>query len=110
MTKKELSEKLISQGIFWSYDIDNPGLIPDTLLIEQTLRWADVPDYLVLFKLFPAEKIKKVWEEKMVPDKRIYPHNYYLARVLFGINNPENYIFPLQNKNSRYERLKILAS
>jgi hypothetical protein len=110
MTKKELSEKLIRQGTFWSYNIDNLEVIPDSLLIEQTLRWADVPEYNDLFRLFPFETIKKVWEKKMIPDKRIYPHNYYLAKIFFGIENPESYIIPLQKQNSRYERLKILAS
>lgn len=110
MTKPELLNKLKRQGAFWSYQIDNPAEVPDSILIEQTLRWGDVPEILVLFNLFPMQKIKQIWELTLLPDKRIYPHNYYLARVFFNIDEPEKYILSLQKQNSRYERLRKLTS
>jgi len=110
LTKSELIDKLKSQGSFWSYKIDNPGEVPDSILIEQTLRWGDVPEILVLFDIFPLQKIKSVWEMTMLPDKRIYPHNYYLARIFFKIGEPKKYILSLQKQNSRYERLKKFTS
>ena len=110
LTKPELIDKLKSQGAFWSYQIDNPEEVPDSILIEQTLRWGDVPEILALFDMFPSQKIKSVWEMTMLPDKRIYPHNYYLARIFFKIDEPKKYILSLQKQNSRHERLKKLTS
>ena len=110
MDKSQLARKLIEEGFFWSYQINNVIAIPDNLLIEKTLRWADVPEILSLFEIFDFKKIKKVWETTLIPDKRIYPHNYYLAKIFFNIDDAKNYIHSLMNKNNRYERIKKFAS
>lgn len=104
--KKDLIERLKQQGAFWSYSKEGLTDIPAALLIETTLRMGDVPEILKLFELYEVERIKDVWHKKLLPDQRIYPHNYYLAKVFFKIADPEAYIKPLQQRYSRYERIK----
>jgi len=101
---KILTHRLRQLGAFYSYAPD--AEINDNVLIEQCLRWGDVPEILQLFEMFNKQKIRKVWRETMIPDTRIYPHNYYLALIFFDIKNPKKYILPLQEKYSRYERIK----
>ena len=106
INKTEFIRQIDERGIFWSYDLKNPEKFPDSILIEHVLRWGDVPDILALFKLFDKDKIKKTWEKTMINDNRIYPHNYYLARVFFGVEEPETIL----RKENRYERIKKLTS
>lgn len=104
--KLTLIEKLKATGAFWSYATESFPNLPDEILIEEALRMADVAELQTLFRLFPLAKIRQVWREKLIPDARIYPHNYYLALIFFNIKNPKRYILPLQKKYSRYERIK----
>ena len=110
MKKTELIKQMDSKGAFWSYDVSGSENVPDNILIEHALRWGDVPEILTLFKLFQKNKIKSVWETSLIPDKRIFPHNYYLARVFFDVDDAKTYILTLQKKNSRYEKLKALIT
>ena len=110
MNKIELIKELNKKGIFWSYDITNPNKVPDNIIIEHVLRWGDVSDILMLFKLFDYNHIKQVWGKSLIPDDRIYSHNYYLARVFFNINDVEEYLNHKRKQNNRYERIKKLTS
>jgi len=105
---KNLIIHLRQLGAFYSYASD--AEINDNVLIEQCLRWGDVPEIMQLFEWFTKQKIRKIWRENMIPDTRIYPHNYYLALIFFDIKNPKKYILPLQEKYSRYERIKKLTT
>ena len=110
MTKQQLIHRLKLQGVFWNYQIDNELDLPDEIIIENTLRWADVPEILALFDIYPKEKIKQVWETSLIPDKNLLAHNYYLARVFFGIENANEFISERSKQNSRYERIKKLTA
>lgn len=103
MNKPNLIARLRQLGAFWSYAPEAD--ISDEILTEEALRWGDVTEIQALFELFPLAYIKKVWREKLLPDTRIYAHNYYLALIFFNIKNPKKYILPLQKKYSRYERI-----
>ena len=103
----ELQNRLRKLGAFWNYEPD--ALIPDEVLIAEGLRWGDVEELLEIFRRFPLPKIRTIWREKLIPDTRLYPHNYYLALIFFNIKNPKRYILPLQKKYSRYERIKKFA-
>ncbi|MCS7028108.1 MAG: hypothetical protein NZ519_05025 [Bacteroidia bacterium] len=103
--KKQLIEKLCSIGAFWSYDLSS-CIVPDEVLIETALRWGDVEEISALFRIFPKTLVRKVWQEKLIPDIRLQAHNYYLARIFFNIQNPQRYIKSLQKKFSRYERIR----
>ena len=102
----ELVNRLKTLGAFWSYQSDGLEKIPENIIIEEALRWGDVSEIILLFELYPFEQIKIQWNEKLIPDERIYAHNYYLASIFFDIDKPKEYILPLQKKYSRYERIK----
>jgi hypothetical protein len=106
-TKPLLILRLRELGAFWSYALD--ANISDEVLIEEGLRWGDVEELQILFKLFAFKEIKRVWREKMLADERIYRHNFYLAAIFFNIQNPKRYILPLQKKYNRYEKLNNSA-
>jgi len=106
VTKTQLIYWLHKLGAFWSYTKEGLENMPDNVLIEHALRWGEVRDLRALFELFPDRKIKTVWHEKLIPQAHLYPHNYYLARIFFGIEDPETYIKSRQKPFSRYERIK----
>ncbi|MCE9540529.1 MAG: hypothetical protein K8R85_15115, partial [Bacteroidetes bacterium] len=64
MTKKELYLKLKKQNIFWSYDTSS--VLSDSIIIEQTLIYADVEDIKSFFLIYDPIEIKKVWDQKIV--------------------------------------------
>jgi len=102
--KPSLTARLRTIGALWSYAPVSD--LPDPTLIEACLRWGDVAELKTLFRLFGKPRIRQIWREKLIPDERIYPHNYYLALIFFDIKNPQRYIRPLQKKLSRHERIK----
>ena len=111
--KQQLIEELKKKHLFWSYNLSNNNTttnLPDELVIEQTLFYADVDDILLLFIVFDKKQIKSIWRAKVIPDTRFYARNYYLAKIFFNIKNPQRYILPLQKKFSRYEKLKSLIA
>lgn len=103
-----LTERLRQRGAFWSYAPE--AEISDTTLIEQGLRWGEVEDIQQILSLFGKERTSAVWEQTMLPDGRIYPHNYYLALIFFDLPDPKTYIRSRQNTNSRYARIAKLTS
>lgn len=97
-----LVEKLKKMGAFWSYSTDNLNNISDDLLIEEALKWGDVPEIKAVFKLFPKYKVQSVWEKYLLPDKNIYSHNYYLALIFFDISDPKTFLnSKIQDHNGR---------
>jgi hypothetical protein len=108
MTKQGLYTKLKKQNIFWSYDTST--MLSDEVIIEQTLIYADVDDIQSLFTLFDNKGIKKVWEQKIVPDARYEKLNYYLGKLFFNIKNIDAFLEKKKIKYSRYEQLKQLTT
>jgi len=102
MDKGALAYQLKNLGAFWSYSKDGLFNISDDLLIEEALRWGDVDEIKAIFQLFPKDKVKVVWENYLVPDRSIYPHNYYLALIFFNIEEPNKYLESIiKNTNGR---------
>jgi len=104
MTKKQFYNRLKKQNIFWSYD--SSTILSDEIIIEQTLIYADVDDIQTLFVLFNPLAIKKVWDQKIVPDFRYKKLNYYLGKLFFNIVDMNKYLQKKSKENSRYEQLK----
>ncbi len=108
MTKAELLIQLRAQNAFWSYVKD--AHIPDPILIEHTLRSGEPPQIIALFSLFEKSYVQEIWEQELIPDERIYRHNYYLARIFFGIPDTEAFLDDRKQKYSRFARLQQLTS
>lgn len=88
--KEELISILIKIGALWSYDsVKIKNNLPDNIIIENTLKYADLPEILLLFKIYDKNHIKKVWEKTMKFDTRFIKLNYYIGRVLFNFDIEE---------------------
>lgn len=86
-----LIRKLQREHVFWSYE--KPRRIRDDILIEKTLVHLDIEDINQLFLLFPKEKIRTVWEEKVLPIGGSYRSvNLLFAYLYFDIKDPEAYL------------------
>lgn len=108
--KEKLLKKLIKENIFWSYDTAAASDIPDSILIEYTLIYADVEEIKELFLIFNKEKIKRVWENIIIPDNRFLRLNYYLGKFFFNIEDVKNYIKEKSIINSRYEKIRRISA
>jgi putative transposase len=106
--KEQLFEKLKEKGLFWSY---SPGICydesKDDLLMEITLKYAELNDIKVLFTLYGQQRVRQLWEMQVRNDSRFKKLNYFLARVFFGMN-VEAQDFAGVN-NDRAEKLRLLA-
>ncbi|MDR1784127.1 MAG: hypothetical protein LBR13_07710 [Dysgonamonadaceae bacterium] len=88
-----LSNKLLNQHRFWSYDVQPNTKIPDDVLIEKTLLYLDLDEINLLFKLFPSAKIKQVWRERLAIQGDYYRRiNRFLAWKYFNIKDPDKYL------------------
>jgi len=108
--KEKLLKKLINENIFWSYDTAAASDISDSVLIEHTLIYSDVKEIKELFLIFNKEKIKRVWENQIIPDNRCLRLNYYLGKFFFNIEDIKNYIKEKSITNSRYEKIKRISA
>jgi REP element-mobilizing transposase RayT len=115
--KEKLFEKLRQKGLFWSYrkdlkyqDIVAAGDTGGSLLIEQTLKYADFDDIKLCFELFGKRAVKKVWEQKMKSDGRFIKTNLMLARLFFGMDVESGYFKKAVKVNGRLEKLRMRAS
>lgn len=107
-SKRALFAKIRDAGLLWSYaaDIcyteDRQGL-----LIETVLKYADLDDLQMLFKLFGKRKIKAVWEKCMKSDMRFKKVNYFIARMFFDMKlEAEDFH---EGRYARTDTLRLLA-
>jgi len=105
--KASIVKKLKTQVFFWSYTIENPDAVPDEILIEEVLRYGDVEDIQWAFAFYGRSEVFKIWKKHLIPDDRIYRHNYYLSRVFFDINEPHEFLKKNARIFSRYERIRL---
>lgn len=101
-------EKLKAKGLFWSYDSAiHYDESKEELLMETTLKYADMDDIKILFSLYGELKVRQVWENKLINDSHFKKLNYFLARVFFGMNIEADYFAHI--KNDRAEKFRLLA-
>jgi len=62
----------------------------ENVVIEHTLRYADVDEIKTVIDKFGMEKCKHVWERTLIPDDRIKKLNYFLAKFIFKISFDED--------------------
>lgn len=107
--KLELFDKLKSKGVFWSYaksiSYTDSG---DAILCEYTLKYGDFEDLKTLFLLYGETRVKRVWKEKLVEDKRFQKFNLFLARVFLGMDVESSDLE--RSKSARFEKFRLLAS
>lgn len=92
--REHIADKLIVPGGFWSYDKTSVREnMSDDQLIEAALEKLDLDDIDLLFRLFPAKKIKDVWRRTMVVQgDYYYSLNRFFAWYYFDIRYPDRYL------------------
>jgi len=83
--KQHLQQQLIAKHLFWSYANATSVSLNDDLLIEMALVYLDLEDISRLFSVYPYEKIRSVWAERVVRQNKKYKDlNTLLATLYFG--------------------------
>ena len=91
--KNGLIGKLIEEKSFWSYSLPPKEQIDDDTLIEKSLLNLDIEDINLLFKVFPRERIQKVWENNILVLEPYYHNlNVFFGWFYFGIDNIDNHL------------------
>lgn len=100
--REVVKQELVKRRAFWSYKSPEPALIPDDVLIEKTMIYLDIEDINKLFLIFPKERIKKIWNEKIViNDAQFHSMNLLIAILYFKIKNPEVYLKGCLEKHNK---------
>lgn len=99
--REYIADKLIAAGGFWSYDKKSVRKnMSDEQLIEATLEKLDLDDIDLLFSIFPKNKIKTVWRERMViQNDYYYSLNRFFAWYYFGIRRPDRYLKAMNTRH-----------
>jgi hypothetical protein len=104
--KSELLAKLKQEHCFWSYDEASIDDISDDMLIEKTLLYLDIEEINQLFRIYPLEKVKRVWLECLVPQEEyLYSLNRFLAWYYFKVKCPDRYIKSMATRY--YNRMAV---
>lgn len=103
---KELKCKLLDQlkeeHAFWSYEPASVSLdnIDDDQLIAYTMRYLDLKEIELLFKMFSYDKIKRAWKMLLVPEgEYLYTLNRFFAWYYFKAKRPDAYLKTLQTRH-----------
>lgn len=107
---RQLLDLLTAKGLLWSYDPERVAQLPDHVIIEHTLAYGDVPELKLLFGLYHHTEIKKIWEERMLPDERMRSANRYLGQFFFQIADIDEFLNHHVQVDSRLEKLRLLAA
>ena len=101
---KALVNRLHQENAFWSYDKSGIMQISDDVLIAKVLLHLDIDDIKKLFKLYPKNKIQRVWKDTMLSQEPLYHGlNRLYSFLLFNIKHPDKYIRAYKNK--RYKSI-----
>lgn len=91
--KRQLFKKLKDGHYFWSYDVSSVNDISDELLIEMVMIYLDIDEINQLFFIYPYQKVKSVWIEKLIPQgEYLFTLNKFLALYYFQAKNPGAYV------------------
>jgi len=90
--RASLIEDLRQQEFFWSHHLPDQDKLTDDWLIENVMLHSDLDAIYRLFDIFPEEKVKHIWENRLVPDIRNHSLNRLYALILFKISDPDKYL------------------
>lgn len=84
--------ELMDLQVFWSYEKPDLYAISDEILIEKVLLHSDLESIYKLFDIFPENQIRKIWEQRLLPDESMHSTNLLFAFLLFRIKDPLGFI------------------
>ena len=95
--------------LYWSY-AETP--LSDSIIIEHTLKYADVDQIKLLLKKYGKDKCQRVWEKTLIPDAKLKKLNHFLAKFIFKISFDKDVInsyLELNNKK-RLDRINEILN
>lgn len=101
-TKAYLFDNLKKENAFWSYDPDSVSIniIDDDQLIAMTMRYLDLQEIDLLFKIYPYNKIKNAWRKILVPEgEYLYTLNRFFSWYYFKSKHPDAYLKSLLTRH-----------
>lgn len=110
LSKKEYIQSLMARNLFWSYEGADASSMPDDVLIEHVLGYGEPEDIVRLRLYFPLSHIRRVWQQRLLPDVRMIKANVWLAKVFFNVIRVDKYIEKYARQNNRYNHLRFLAA
>lgn len=97
--KETLISNLKKEQAFWSYEPGSVNKITDKQLIAYTMRYLDLSDIALLFKIYSYNRIKKTWKELLVPEgEYLYTLNRFFAWYYFKSQRPDAYLKSLETR------------
>ncbi len=98
--KKYLEKVLLNSNAFWSFEKKSCQNLSDEDLIKYVLIHLDLDDIDLLFKVFPKDKIKRVWLNELVPQgDYLSSMNHCFAVIYFDIKNPNQYLKSMETRH-----------
>lgn len=73
----------------------------EEIIIEHTLRYADVDEIKAVIVRYGVEKCKQIWERELIPDDRMRKLNYFLAKFIFRISFDEDELKKYMKSHSK---------
>ena len=101
LTKQHLLDLLKQEGAYWSYDKGSvtAETVSDERLIADVMRYLDLQEIDMLFKMYSSAKIKKAWLDLLVPEgDYLYSLNRFFAWYYFDIKRPSQYLKSMQTR------------
>jgi len=97
------------ESLFWSYTEEPKN---DNIIIEHTLRYADVDRIKTVLEKYGIDRCRAVWKKSLIPDKRLEKLNYFFARFIFKISSDGDSIkkYLDQNRKSRKDRINEILN
>lgn len=102
LIKSKLLEQLKQEGAFWSYDSGSITCqnIPDDRFIALTMRYLDLEEINLLFKVYSYKDIKEAWKKLLVPEgEYLYTLNRFFAWYYFRAKRPDAYLKSLLTRH-----------
>ena len=98
-----------NKNFYWCYDE-----IPknDSIIIEHTLKFADVDQIKLLLEKYGKDKCQQLWERILIPDERLKKLNHFLAKFIFRISFDKDIInsFLELNQKKRLDRINEILN
>jgi hypothetical protein len=106
--KLDLLRRLHEKHVFWSYDKTSCQTLSDWNLIKFVLIHLDLDNIDLLFKIYPAQKIKHIWLRELVTQGDYLKNmNLCYAYLYFDIKRPVQYLKAMETYQINRKWIKL---
>ena len=82
----------------WCY---NKKSVPLSVKVEYLIKYGDLDEIMAAMNDPGSDYCKKIWIEKIVPDKRFDRLSYFLGRFVFNISTEKTEIMKFIRKHQK---------